>query len=252
MTRTAGEQVPAGSGYTLGTTVPEQRKGERLSRERDFVARMEELCSQDPGARAALRSGLRKGLDEVPRMHRFVAPRLPQDRTPREVQRAYYAVASMIAAQPRVQATGAQGGQESAESAGGPGAAVPPAAAAAGEGGKPGQGWGSSLGAAFAAAVGSGREAQMREVTAESRLNLLTRQSAPGLHRHLPAAVGYLRSLDVPVDFAQLLSDLANWPRHSGRIARRWLQDYYRIRARDAHEAANRRDLSAAGEDATA
>ena len=76
----------------------------------------------------------------------------------------------------------------------------------------------------------------MRDSTAESRLNLLTRQSATGLHRHLPASVRYLRDLDVPVDWAQLLEDLIAWPVHSGRISRRWLQDYYRLRDKAERE----------------
>ncbi|MFJ9646519.1 type I-E CRISPR-associated protein Cse2/CasB [Streptomyces sp. NPDC101206] len=205
------------------------------------MAWVERLCAEDPGARAALRSGLRKDVDAVVRMHRFVAPWLPQDRTPREVQQAYYAVASMIAAQPRSVAVVGEGATGPAQ--GDSGGVVP------GPEGVGGTGLvrGSSLGAAFAAAVGGGREAVMREGTAETRLNLLTRQSLPGLHRHLPASVAYLRSLDVRVDFAQLLADLSHWQRHSGRIARRWLQDYYRIRARDAYEAAKKAD-QAAGE----
>ncbi|MFG2622994.1 type I-E CRISPR-associated protein Cse2/CasB [Streptomyces sp. NPDC048507] len=188
---------------------------------------MQHLCAQDPGARAALRSGLRKDLDAVPRMHRFIAPYLPQDRTPLEVQQAYYAIASMIAAQPRPAPPASPAATDEqdtpARSDPGASAAEPPAVLPE---------RGTSLGAAFAAAVGPGSEGRMRPGTAESRLNLLTRQSLPGLHRHLPAAVTHLRSLDVPVDFTQLLSDLAHWHRHSGRIARRWLQDYYRIRAR--------------------
>ncbi|TXS44089.1 type I-E CRISPR-associated protein Cse2/CasB, partial [Streptomyces sp. uw30] len=57
-----------------------------------YTAAIEELCRDDPGARTALRSGLRCGLDDVPRMHRFVAPRLPLNgHLPEAEQRAYYA-----------------------------------------------------------------------------------------------------------------------------------------------------------------
>ncbi|MEU9146568.1 type I-E CRISPR-associated protein Cse2/CasB [Streptomyces sp. NPDC048349] len=229
MTTTTPADLPPDSHEPLPASVPGQRTAERASRERNFVLWVQQLCAQDPGARAALRSGLRKDLDAVPRMHRFIAPYLPDDRTPREVQQAYYAIASMIAAQPRPAPPGNPTPTDDQDVPAGPSDPGPSAATApAGS-----SGWGTSLGAAFAAAVGPGREGRMRETSAESRLNLLTRQSLPGLHRHLPAAVAHLRSLDVPVDFAQLLSDLAHWPRHSGRIARRWLQDYYRIRARD-------------------
>jgi CRISPR system Cascade subunit CasB len=91
--------------------------------------------------------------------------------------------------------------------------------------------YGDSLGKAFALAVtnASRQERDMRKGTAERRLNLLTRQSLDGLHRHLPASALYLRGLGVPVDWAQLLDDLIAWPRHSGQISRRWLQDFYRI-----------------------
>lgn len=87
----------------------------------------------------------------------------------------------------------------------------------------------------------------MRESTAESRLNLLTRQSLNGLHRHLPAAVGYLRQVGVPIDWAQLLSDLAAWPTHSKTISRRWLQHYYIQRTRTLREHADRTDQNEAG-----
>ncbi|MFD3781207.1 type I-E CRISPR-associated protein Cse2/CasB [Streptomyces sp. NPDC058612] len=241
MTTTTPQDLPPGTQQPATPPLPGQRTAERPGREKDFVLWVQRLCAQDPGARAALRSGLRKDLEAVPRMHRFVAPWLPHDRTPREVQQAYYAIASMIAAQPR-STPGSRttaGEDEPADT----GDAVPGSAPAGAAGGQPG--WGTSLGAAFAAAAGSGREASMRENAAENRLNLLTRQSLAGLHRHLPAAVAHLRSLGVPVDFAQLLSDLSHWPRHSGRIARRWLQDYYRIRARDERAAADQADTDA-------
>ncbi|KUN00766.1 type I-E CRISPR-associated protein Cse2/CasB [Streptomyces yokosukanensis] len=192
---------------------------------------IEELCREDPGARTALRSGLRRGLDDVPRMHRFVSPWLPQDRrAPDSEERAYYAVAAMIAAQSRSPLTAPESGQQDQ---------APSAGDAA-----PTMGYGTSLGLAFALAVteSPGREREMRESTAESRLNLLTRQSINGLHRHLPAAVGYLRDVDVPVDWPQLLADLIAWPTHSGRISRRWLQDYYRQRTQTLREQADQAD----------
>lgn len=236
MTSTTPPAPPSSTGPS-GPAVPRQRRGHDQGREEAFVTRIQTLCA-DSGARTALRSGLRKDLDAVPRMHKLVAPWLPQDHTPEDVQRAYYAVASMIAAQPRFSFTTAQDNHQVDD---GTGTAADEAPA---EPGTPARARRSrsSLGAAFAQAVGTGRDSQMREATAEARLHLLTRQSLPGLHRHLPAAVSYLRQLDVDVDFAQLLSDLAHWRRHSGRIARRWLQDYYRLRAQADHDNAARRD----------
>ncbi|GAQ65361.1 type I-E CRISPR-associated protein Cse2/CasB [Streptomyces scabiei] len=207
-----------------------------------FTRWIEELCRDDPGARTALRSGLRRGLDDVPRMHRYVSPCLPRNgQVPLSEQRAYYAVAAMIAAQPRTSYATADtdGGPDSAPDPGPTRESKPAAAEAA-----PAARYGESLGHAFALAVteSPGRDREMRESTAESRLNLLTRQSLNGLHRHLPAAVGYLREIGVPVDWTQLLSDLVAWPAHSKAISRRWLQDYYIQRTRALREHADRTD----------
>ncbi|PJF01958.1 type I-E CRISPR-associated protein Cse2/CasB [Streptomyces carminius] len=213
------------------------RRKQRLA----YTSWIEQVCAEDPGARVALRSGVGRGIDNVPRMHRLVARWLPAGCSEAE-QRAYYAVAAMIADQPRNSYASAakpdtDTGTDSEPD--GEEKTTPPEAAASRK-----DRYGDSLGAAFALAVtqGPGREREMRESAAESRLNLLTRQSIDGLHRHLPSAVRYLRGVDVPVDWAQLLDDLIAWPVHSGRIARRWLQDYYRARARDEQEKANQAD----------
>lgn len=202
---------------------------ERLA---DFTRRIERLCADDPGARTALRTGLRRGLDDVPRMHRFVVPELPRGgRVPVAQQRAYYAVASMIAAQPRhaFAAADAEPHTDARETSGAADASPEPT---------PEQKYGSSLGHAFATAVAasSARDRAMRESAAESRLNLLTRQSTNGLHRHLPAAVRYLSDVGVDVDWPRLLGDLIAWPTDAKRIARRWLQDYYIHRTESAGE----------------
>ncbi|MFD5699002.1 type I-E CRISPR-associated protein Cse2/CasB [Streptomyces lasiicapitis] len=231
----------------VASTDPASARRQRLL---DFTRWAEQLCREDPGARSALRGGLRRGINDrsAQRMHRFVAPRLPNSSLGSESdQRAYYAVASMIAAQPRSGSSATVLSDEREEGDGGGTAdgelAVGPAAGA-GAGPADPQRYGTSLGAAFAAAVtdSPGRDKTMRESGAEARLNLLTRQSVDGLHRHLPSAVSYLRNLGVPVDWARLLSDLLAWPGHSGRISRRWLQDYYRQRSADARERADRAD----------
>ncbi|MDQ0986673.1 type I-E CRISPR-associated protein Cse2/CasB [Streptomyces sp. V2I9] len=228
ITHDAPPAPPAG----VTTIVPQQSGTARRSHERAFTTRVEQVCSTDPGARSALRSGLRKDLDSVRRMHRLIARWLPERRSP-DVERAYYAVAAMIAAQPRSALASAghaddgpvqPGGQELTGSAP--------------------RRHRTSLGTAFATAVteGPGREKEMRAGTAESRLNLLTRQSVNGLHRHLPSSVGYLRSLGVEIDWAQLLDDLGSWRTRSGRISRTWLQDFYRLRNEEAAHQADEAD----------
>lgn len=220
-------------------TVTDDRTTARRQRLVAYTRWIEELCRDDPGARTALRSGLRRGLDDVPRMHRFVAPHLPRSgQVPESEQRAYYAVAAMIASQSRSSYAAPDtdpDGDPKSKSAISEVAPVPR--------------YGQSLGHAFALAVTESplREREMRESTAESRLNLLTRQSLNGLHRHLPAAVGYLRQVGLPIDWAQLLSDLAAWPTHSKTISRRWLQHYYIQRTRTLREHADRTDQNEAG-----
>ncbi|WP_433888464.1 type I-E CRISPR-associated protein Cse2/CasB [Streptomyces sp. CA-111067] len=243
-------------------TEPSDRSAVRPTLHQRYIRRIEDLCRTDPGARIALRKGLRRGLDDVAHtrgMHRLITPWLPQGtETVETEQRAYFTVAALIAAQPRHSFTAAET-EDDADQAG-DGESVPVAAATdttapvppaeAGPARRPRRS-GSSLGIAFASAVvlSPGREREMRLSTAESRLNLLTRQSLDGLHRHLPASVGYLRNLDVPVDWARLLADLIAWPTRSGQISRRWLQDFYWMCAQqDQVKAAKTDDEEAAQE----
>lgn len=241
------EEIPVTTQAPPTAAVPGPRSGEelaRLGRYRAFTRAVLTTCERDPGARSALRSGVRKDLDSVPRMHQVIAHLVPRD-VSQDTQRAYYAVAAMIAEQARRggeatdadETTATQEAVQAAES----GAALPAEEA------EREREYGAGLGTAFAMAVvrSPGHERKMRRGTAESRLNLLGKQGLTGLHRHLPASVRYLRSLDVPVDWARLLRDLADWQRHSGRITRRWLQDFYR----HLHEEERRqRDLADAGE----
>ncbi|MFF2326484.1 MULTISPECIES: type I-E CRISPR-associated protein Cse2/CasB [unclassified Streptomyces] len=221
--------------------IPQQNGTPRAGRSRAYTNWVERVCREDAGARSALRSGLRKDLDSVGRMHRLVAPWLPEQRSV-DVERAYYAVAAMIAAQPR---SAPAAPDHTAAGPVQPDEHEPSRSAVRRR---------TSLGTAFATAVteGPGREKEMRAGTAESRLNLLTRQSVTGLHRHLPASVGYLRSLGVDVDWAQLLDDIGNWRRRSGRISRTWLQDFYRLRDKDAAQQADEADEEDLSADSTA
>jgi CRISPR system Cascade subunit CasB len=43
--------------------------------------------------------------------------------------------------------------------------------------------------------------------------------------------VNQVRTTDASIDWDQLLADLVDWQYQSGRISRRWLQDFYRITA---------------------
>ncbi|UED84716.1 type I-E CRISPR-associated protein Cse2/CasB [Streptomyces profundus] len=240
----------------------ESPKPDRAAKHRqklvEYVTWIDRTCSENPGARVALRAGLRQNINNRSTfaMNRYIAPWLPENASD-ATQRAYFTVAALIASRPRAAENeddedenedGAPDGASAERSDNGvqrPESGPDSTDAPAGDEAEPAvpaeapERWGPSLGSAFAEAVAEapGRDREMRESAAESRLNMLTRQGASGIHRSLPASVLYLRQLDVPVDWAQLLADLIAWPDHSGRIARRWLQDYYRRRHRDANQA---------------
>ncbi|WP_370422412.1 type I-E CRISPR-associated protein Cse2/CasB [Streptomyces sp. QH1-20] len=223
----------------------------------DAIAR---ISARDPGARAALRSGLGKGLDEVPRMHRIVAPLLPpQILGDDDAQRAFYTVAALLAAQKTGTAgreeaeTDSSSAQVSTQDGTGhlPAPTTGPVPGTMQGGAAPARSltaaerrhaYGESLGLAYAGAVSRGTRDGIRESAAETRLNLLTRQSVAGIHRHIPAAVRQLCDKKCPPDWARLLVDLRAWPRDRKGIARRWLQDFYRARRQDDLNAARTAD----------
>ncbi|WP_049573864.1 type I-E CRISPR-associated protein Cse2/CasB [Nocardiopsis sp. SBT366] len=186
---------------------------------RAFVGKIMQRCAEDRGARAALRSGLGKPPDRVPRMHRIVGPLLPDWVIQQEdVQRHYYAVASMIALLPSDQLATARKRCDD-------------------------QGlYGTSLGATLAKAVAQGTRKGIRQSAAEARITLLTKQSVEGLHRHLPSTVRQLQNAEVDIDYARLLTELRQWQRHRGGVTRRWLQDFYRARFADERQAAQQAD----------
>jgi CRISPR system Cascade subunit CasB len=82
-----------------------------------------------------------------------------------------------------------------------------------------------SLGRTVADGVRTGK---LNEETTSARLQVLCRQDVAGLHRHLPRLVSHLRADLVPVDWVRLTVDLARWGRNGDQVAKGWLQDYYR------------------------
>ncbi|MER7755271.1 type I-E CRISPR-associated protein Cse2/CasB [Kitasatospora sp. NPDC097643] len=221
-------------------------------RARAFTTRIDQRSHDDPGVRAALRRGVGKDLDAVPFMHRFVASWLTDEQTHnRDVQRAYYTVAALIAAQRRDQYAAAKSkaskkDEPAADEANGETAQDTSGALAEKTDAEPTAAKRTpsrSLGHAFAEGViKGGQGVGLRETSAETRLNLLTRQSVDGLHRHLPGAVRQLRDRDVEIDWAQLLIDLCQWRRRSGAIKRTWLQDYHRALQKDGERRAREHD----------
>lgn len=84
----------------------------------------------------------------------------------------------------------------------------------------------SSLGTSLARAVMEHR--LLADEAAEQRLVLLARQNPTGIHRLLPRTVLHLRGQMVPIDWAQLIEDLATWPSQHRQTTKRWVRDYHR------------------------
>ncbi|MFJ6199600.1 type I-E CRISPR-associated protein Cse2/CasB [Micromonospora sp. NPDC092111] len=186
-----------------------------------FVGRVAEQCRRDRGRRAALRRGLRRPPEQAYTMHAVVAPLLPAE-VSRDREYAYYAVAAMIAAATRDRPDAGTSGEVpeegAVEEATVPGADGEPTI-------RP------NLGASLAWAVcrpGKGRRA-MNRATAEKRLHLLVRQGHPGVYQQLAGVVRHLGVVEVPVSWGQLLDDLCQWRYRRDRVAKQWLQSYYRI-----------------------
>jgi CRISPR system Cascade subunit CasB len=215
-----------------------------LAKYDEFADRVRGLCRESPGAQSALRAGLGKPVTEVPaRVH---AALLRQDTGKRgyaDKERAYYAVAALIAARPRAQrlsddpdtpGPGAEG-----EAPGAAAQAPPPSESGAG-GARPAvfaahgavvtvfRQHGTSLGESFAVAVGRRSPDQLKAGPAESRLHLLVRQDLDGVHRMLPGVFRWLGSAGVAPDYACLLRDLAAWRYGRDAVSTRWLQEFYR------------------------
>ncbi|MBX6356499.1 MAG: type I-E CRISPR-associated protein Cse2/CasB [Micromonosporaceae bacterium] len=225
---------------------------------------------EQPADRSALRRSLGRppGDPMVRPAYRIVAPCLdflpdPDDgglsvwqrRQVDAVERAFYTVAALIAAQPRAArdeylariaaADGEPSVTEDAASAslvGNGGSSGPPPTgdtpAVTAEvpdqrepaGGRPALTRGRNLGICLAAAVNStpSRDRENAYRRLEARLRLVCRQDVDGVHRHLPRLVRQLRSDQVDIDWVRLTVDLARWGTDADTVAKSWLHSFYR------------------------
>ncbi|MBD2895635.1 hypothetical protein amrb99_45740 [Actinomadura sp. RB99] len=210
-----------------------------------LVKDVEDRIETSPGDRAALRRSLGRSPQDV-LSHPAIAivarhvpePLVPTDKVrgtrgislveAESVERAFYAVAALIAAQPR-QSPQDEAEQDDTEHDGSNEqegeSDVSGAADDAEE--RPEAPAQPSLGTTLALAVAAPRS-PLRHDTIEARLHLLCRQRLDGLHRQLPRLIAQLRVTRVPVDWPRLVVDLARWGTESDLVAKRWLQDYYR------------------------
>lgn len=165
---------------------------EPLKNELDYVAAVTETC-RDRAARAALRKGLGRTPERAETMDRHIAALIPLGTHPAR-ENAQYAIAALIAA---------HGTADTDTDAGG------------------------NFGRILALAVAAG---ELKERSAETRLRLLTRSNQTGLITYLPKTLSAIdRTLTVH-DWAQLLSDLAWWPRSHAMTGKRWRQAFWRER----------------------
>jgi CRISPR system Cascade subunit CasB len=195
------------------------KEADRLARE---VLR---ITARNPGDRSVLRHSLGKAPESVAMgVHRIVAPLLPKE--PKEgEERAYYAVAALIAAQdrPARDQAGSEAGPETAPDS-------MPAQQATGGPGEQDEANRPNLGHSLAQfAHKSDRD---KSKTVGDRLELLARQDIDGLYRHLPRLILQVRSDQVRIDWGLLAWDLTRWAHDSRNVAKEWAQDYYRTSER--------------------
>lgn len=190
------------------------------------TAAVKTLTHPDKRRRVALRRAVGRSPQDpaVRAAHLVIAPVLP-DPCDLATERAFYSVASMIAAQPRDARDATTSSDDDPDED-------------ANETSTDTAGQEESLGATLGRAVATGKQ---REDTTESRLHLMCRQDVAGIHRHLPRLIATLRADLVPVAWVRLTVDLARWGHQRDFVTKRWLQDYYRtlhaVRAAHAKHA---------------
>jgi CRISPR system Cascade subunit CasB len=202
--------------------IPVPKEADRLAREVTW------LVKHNPGERAALGHSLGKRPEEAPvSVHRIVVPLLPKD-PPDAAERAYYAVAALIAAQPRQARDQPATGSTPDDL---PDGVVPDGSPSEAAAGKPRQNLGYSL----------ARAAHEGVRNLEGRLQLLARQDADGIYRHLPRLILQLRAEQVRVDWGALIRDLTRWEHNPRLVAKEWVQEFYhadeRLTAEDKRKA---------------
>jgi CRISPR system Cascade subunit CasB len=186
----------------------------------DALAReVTRLARNSPADRSVLRHSLGKSPKDVALgVHRIVVPFVP-DHAPESAERAYYAVAALIASQPRDARAGTGDSREDSTP---PPRDVP-------DGQRPAAGQRrQNLGSSLALAVDQGGNAN----SLENHLQLLARQDLDGVYRHLPRLILQLRGDQVHIDWGVLIRDLTRWAHDPRQVAKEWAQDYYRTSER--------------------
>ncbi|MFE1099423.1 type I-E CRISPR-associated protein Cse2/CasB [Nocardiopsis alba] len=210
-----------------------------------MVEHLQERVRDEPAVRAVLQRASGKRVEDpaVLPVHEFVARYLDrllasieEDDQARwyfpeaDVERAFYGVAAMLAAQPR-QARDRIGGEDedTADEAVEKDTSTADQKATDTEGTerRPSDPLRrrSNLGAALGKAVTQGR---LNADTTKERLHLLCRQSVDGVHEQLPRLILHANNKDVPIDWGRLALDLSRWGVDRDSVAKEWSQGYHR------------------------
>lgn len=209
-----------------------------------MVEHLQERVRDEPAVRAVLRRASGKRVEDpaVLPVHGFVARYLDrlltsieQDERARwrfpeaDVERAFYGVAAMLAAQPRQarDRIGGEGEDTADEEVEGTSTSDQQATDTEDTERRPSDPLRrrSNLGAALGKAVTQGR---LNADTTEERLHLLCRQSVDGAHAQLPRLILHANDKDVPIDWGRLALDLSRWGADRDSVAKEWVQGYHR------------------------
>lgn len=237
-----------------------------------MVEHLQERVRDEPAVRAVLRRASGKRVEDpaVLPVHGFVARYLDrlltfieEDERARwrfpeeDVERAFYGVAAMLAAQPRQARDRIDGEDEDStdEDAKAASTADQKATDTEDTERRPSDPLRrrSNLGAALGKAVTQGR---LNADTTEERLHLLCRQSVDGAHAQLPRLILHANDKDVPIDWGRLALDLSRWGADRDSVAKEWVQGYHRTietkRAENDEARAQKNDTDDDSEDQAA
>jgi len=167
---------------------------ERTTQEDRYAAYLVDLAGKDRGALAALRRGLGREPGEVAEVHPYVVPWLPKGAR-RDVEDAYYLVASLFASHPMHWHRTEEGGRHT---------------------------FGASL---------ERLARQSGSAGVEPRLIAILNSPREDLPNRLRQAVGLLKTHEIPVDWARLLKDLRHWDSDQRWVQRNWAADFWGARA---------------------
>ncbi|WP_431887612.1 type I-E CRISPR-associated protein Cse2/CasB [Nocardiopsis alba] len=207
-----------------------------------MVKHLQERVRDEPAVRAVLRRASGKRVEDpaVLPVHGFVARYLDrlltsieEDERARwrfpeeDVERAFYGVAAMLAAQPRQARDRIGGEDEDTTDEEDTSTADQKATDTEDTERRPSDPLRrrSNLGAALGKAVTRGR---LNADTTEERLHLLCRQSVDGAHAQLPRLILHANDKDVPIDWGRLALDLSRWGADRDSVAKEWVQGYHR------------------------